>query len=177
MAAGFYSEYVDRDEQRYDKKQNSDPPVVDQYDGGEHHRAPHRDQGRGLDPARYAASLLVIEQVMPENPVAVQPAIAHRIAPGETVCRQQQKRSRRYQRNESPDESPSDERVCGDFQQFLFHVVLAWRARYEKSKKRLPLWSRNRRFLRLGRTMRRGRDTIKPRFLCQKIRCLPVSTG
>ena len=122
MAAGFYSEYVDRDEQRYDKKQNSDPPAVDQYDGGEHHRAPHRDQGRGLDPARYAASLLVIEQVTPENPVAVQPAIAHRIAPGETVCRQQQKRSRRYQRNESPDESPSDERVCGDFQQFLFHV-------------------------------------------------------
>ena len=122
-------------------------------------------------------ALLVIEQVTPENPVAVQPAIAHRIAPGETVCRQQQKRSRRYQRNESPDESPSDERVCGDFQQFLFHVVLAWRARYEKSKKRLPLWSRNRRFLRLGRTMWRGRDTIKPRFLCQKIRCLPVSTG
>ena len=120
-ASGFDSQNMDRDEQRYGKKQNGDPNPAIKYDADEQHGTPHHRQHGYLDRQRDSPTAPVIAQVAAENPVLKHPAVHPGIAFRKAVNGQQQERRGRQHRNESPDETEPDGQVSGDFEQRILH--------------------------------------------------------
>lgn len=122
-ASGFDSQNMDRDEQRYGKKQNGDPNPAIKYDADEQHGTPHHRQHGYLDRQRDSLTAPVIAQVAAENPVLKHPAVHPGIAFRKAVNGQQQKRRGREHRNESPDETEPTARYPAILSSVFFIVV------------------------------------------------------